>query len=776
MTNVDVVVLQAGRPALNEPYAKFSLDGSPGLCQINKYSGQHAGFTWLDDRGRVWFAEGITIHAKVVAQAGFLPAAPEVHSDGPPYPNRASSQIERAPLFPSELTRRDVNLPPWWSDDKHMAATVLTPASPALSSSPLTVLLVGNQEEDYFLIREILSRKTAGFSAELDHAASLDEARVMLQRKPYGLVLFECGTKDAAAVELLSAFLNGGSTVPFILLTEDADEKSVADIIGARQWNCIGKSELNGANLLRTIQCALSLDAMQREKQSSQDTLRQLSLAVEKSADTVMITTRDGIIQYVNPAFEALTGHASLDVVGKTPRILKSGEHGSEVYQELWKTVLSGNVYRGILVNRKKNGELFCVEQSISPVLDQAGVVTHFIANGRDLTERLRLEAHLLQAQKMDSIGRLAGGVAHDFNNLLTIITSYSELALDAVTPGTPVESKLQEILTAARRATQLTRQLLAFSRKQPRALRVVDLNSVIAEIAPPLRRLIGEDIDLIFSPQSDLKRVRIDPVQIEQILLNLGANGRDAMPQGGRLTIETSNVHLDDNYIQCKHAIVPTGNYALISVTDTGTGISPDHLPHIFEPFYTTKPSGEGTGLGLATVYGIVKQNRGFIWAYSEAGVGSVFKIYLPAMVARGALVEAPDTLLETPIDGSETILLVEDENAVRRAVSEFLSLHGYTVLEAKDGLDALAIAKDYGSTIHLVVSDVVMPNMSGGQLAKELRARRPESKVLFVSGYAGKTLVDHNVAEPGMNLLQKPFSLRQLCGTVRALLSQPQ
>jgi two-component system, cell cycle sensor histidine kinase and response regulator CckA len=657
-----------------------------------------------------------------------------------------------------------------------MATSVLTSASPALSSSPLTVLLVGDQEEDYFLIREILGRNQTRFSADLDHASSLDEAKVMLQRKPYGLVLFEYGTKDAAAVELLSAFLHGGSTVPFILLTEDADEKAVADIIGSGQWNCIEKSELNGANLLRTIRCALSLDAMQREKLSAQDTLHKLSLAVEKSADTVMITTSDGIIQYVNPAFEALTGHASIDVVGKTPRILKSGEHGNEVYQELWKTVLAGNVYRGILVNRKKNGELFCVEQSISPVRDAAGVITHFISNGRDLTERLRLEAHLLQAQKMDSIGRLAGGVAHDFNNLLTIITSYSELALDGVTPGTPVENKLREILSAARRATQLTRQLLAFSRKQPQALRVVDLNPVIGEIAQPLRRLIGEDIELTFVPQSGLKRVRIDPIQIEQILLNLAANARDAMPQGGHLTIETSNVQLDDDYVQCKHALVPTGNYALISVTDTGAGISPDHLPHIFEPFYTTKPSGEGTGLGLATVYGIVKQNRGFIWAYTEAGVGTVFKIYLPTVAASGALVEAPATLAETPIDGSETILLVEDENAVRRAVSEFLGLHGYTVLEAKDGLDALAIAKDYGSTIHLVVSDVVMPNMSGGQLAKELRARRPESKVLFVSGYAGKTLIDHHVAEPGMNLLEKPFSLRQLCGKVRSMLSQPQ
>ncbi|HEY6338440.1 MAG TPA: PAS domain S-box protein [Candidatus Sulfotelmatobacter sp.] len=656
-----------------------------------------------------------------------------------------------------------------------MAAPALTAAIPGLSATPLIVLLVGNQEEDFFLIREILTRNKAKFSAELDHATTLEEAKVMLQRKAYGLVLFECSTGDAAAVDLLSQFVHQGSTVPFILLTEDANETSVAEIIGSGLWNCMGKSELNGVNLVRTIRCALEVHNMQRENMSAQDNLRKLSLAVEKSADTVVITDREGIIQYVNPAFETLSGYGREEVVGKTTRILKSGEHGPEVYQELWKTILAGNVFRGILVNRKKNGELFCVEQSISPVLDTTGIITHFISNGRDLTERLRLEAHLLQAQKMDSIGRLAGGVAHDFNNLLTIITSYSELALDAVAPGSNVEIKLKEILSAARRATQLTRQLLAFSRKQPQALRVVDLESVIAEITQPLRRLIGEDIELTFTPAA-LNRVRIDPIQIEQILLNLAANARDSMPQGGHLTIETCDALLDDSYVQCKQAIVPTGHYALITVTDTGCGIAPDHLPHIFEPFYTTKPSGEGTGLGLATVYGIVKQNRGFIWAYSELGVGTVFKVYLPSVAANGLSLDAPANVAETPLEGSETILLVEDESAVRRAVSEYLRLRGYTVLDAKDGLDALAIAKDYGSTIHLVVSDVVMPNMSGGQLAKELGIRRPESKVLFVSGYAGKTLTDHKVVDPDMNLLQKPFTLKQLCGKVRLMLTQKQ
>jgi len=500
--------------------------------------------------------------------------------------------------------------------------------------------------------------------------------------------------------------------------------------------------------------------------------LRKLSRAVEQSADTVMITDRNGIIEYVNPAFEAVTGYSQQEVLGHTPRILKSSEQSPEVYQDLWDTILSGNVYRSIFANRKKDGDLYYVEESITPIRDSAGCITHFVANGRDLTEQLRLKTELLQSQKMDAIGRLAGGVAHDFNNLLTIITSYAELGLDAVAPATPLECKLQEILSASRRAAQLTRQLLAFSRKQAQALRVVELNPVIAEIATTLRRLVGEDIDLTFAPGDKLGRVRVDPIQIEQILMNLAANARDAMPQGGQLKIESSDVVLDEAYIHRKHAIIPTGRYALVTVSDTGVGIPRDHLPHIFEPFYTTKPSGKGTGLGLATVYGIVKQNRGFIWAYSEPGMGTVFKIYLPCVNASGRVQQLPAASAETVLRGSETVLLVEDEDAVRRASAEFLTLNGYTVLEAKDGLDALAVAKNHGSTIHLVVTDVVMPNLSGGQLAKELRSIRPESKVLFVSGYAGKTIIDHKVADIEANFLQKPFTLKEVSSKIREIL----
>ncbi len=651
---------------------------------------------------------------------------------------------------------------------------VSTAIRTAVAVAPLRVLLVGHKEEDFFQIREILERSRTMLAADLDHAQSLDDAKVMLQQKSYDLVLFEHETGDAEAVRFVVNFLHAGVTIPFILLTEDADEKTVAQIIQGGTWNCVAKSHLDGATLVRTIRNTLAMHSLQQEQHTAEESLRKLSRAVEHSADSVIVTDRHGIIEYVNPAFELLTGYKREEICGKTPRILKSGEQDPEVFRQLWKTILAGDVYRGVLVNRKKNGESYYVEASICPVRDSEGTITHFIANGHDLTVRRRMEAQILQGQKMDAIGNLAGGVAHDFNNLLTIITSYAELALDAVQDGSPLQSKIQEILLAARRAAELTRQLLAFGRKQPQALRVADLNQVIARIANTLPRLIGEDINFTFTRGEGLGSVRVDPLQIEQILMNLAANARDAMLQGGHLKIETSNQQLDDTYVQFKKAVIPTGRYALITVSDDGTGIPPEHMPHIFEPFYTTKPAGQGTGLGLATVYGIIKQNKGYIWAYSEAGMGTVFKIYLPCVTGRDAATMVEEAKVAPAIRGSETVLLVEDEPAVRRATAEFLTLQGYTVLEAKDGMDALTVSKGHSSTIHLLVTDVVMPNMSGGQLATELAQLRPETKLLFVSGYAGKTVLDHKVADLETNFLQKPYTLKQLSLKIRAALGQ--
>jgi two-component system, cell cycle sensor histidine kinase and response regulator CckA len=645
----------------------------------------------------------------------------------------------------------------------------------ALAPFPLRVLLVGNREEDFFLIREILERTQQSLATELDHAHSLEEAKAMLQGRPYGLVLFEYETGDTATIEVLGKLLRVGVAVPFILLTEHADEGTVAEIIRTGIWNWVPKSQLDAPNLARTIRHTLEMHSLQQEQHQAEESLRKLWRAVEQSDDAVMITDSEGIIEYVNPAFETVTGYSKSEVCGGTPRILKSGEQGPEIYEEMWATIQAGNVFRGILVNRKKNGELYYVEESVCPVRDAEGRITHFISNGRDLTDRLRLEAQLLQAQKMDAVGRLAGGVAHDFNNLLTIITSYSELALDAVVPDSPLESKIREILSAARRAAELTRQLLGFSRKQPQALRVVELNQPVERITKTLQRLIGEDIELTFVPGKDLGPVRVDPVQVEQILMNLASNARDAMPEGGHLRIETSDIALDEAYISGKPAAIPPGRYALITVTDDGAGIPTEHLSHIFEPFYTTKPPGEGTGLGLATVYGIVKQNKGYIWAYSEMTVGTVFKVYLPCVNEKGRLNWIGEGKAEAAaVRGSETVLLVEDEHAVRRAAAEFLQLQGYKVIEAKDGLDALVLARDYPSTIDLVVTDVVMPNLSGGQLAKQLETLRPDAKLLFVSGYAGKMVLDHKVMDLETNFLQKPYTLKQLSGKMRQALTR--
>ncbi len=651
--------------------------------------------------------------------------------------------------------------------------SVITAAKPAPESLPLRVLLVGEQEEDFYLIRDILQRSRGIELVGLDHAHSIDEADAMLKERRYGLVLFEHETGDAEAVRLVSDFQRAGVSVPFILLTEEADEQLVAKIIESGTWNRVSKSQLDAATLVRTIRSTLAMHSLQQEQHNAEESLRKLSRAVEQSADTVVITNRDGIIEYVNPAFEKITGYHHDEACGRTPRILKSGEQAPETYQEMWKTILEGSVYRAIFVNRKKNGEPYYVEQSICPVRDADGRVTHFIANGRDLTERLRLEAQLLQAQKMDAIGRLAGGVAHDFNNLLTIITSYSELALDTVPKDSPLESKIQEILLAARRAAELTRQLLAFSRKQPQALRVVELNQVVAGISKTLPRLIGEDIEFTFKPGPGVGCVRVDPLQIKQVLMNLAANARDAMPQGGHLRIETFDLHLDEDYVHGKPAVIPMGDYAVITVSDDGTGIPREDLPHIFEPFYTTKPSGKGTGLGLATVYGIVKQNQGFIWVYSERDRGTIFKIYLPRLSSRNR-VTAPQAFdYRSETRGTETILLVEDEQAVRRSTAEFLRLQGYHVLEAKDGVDAMEVAGKHGSMIDLVVTDVVMPNMSGGELAKQMMPVRPVLKFLFVSGYAGKTVLDHKVVDLETNFLQKPYTLKQLSHKIRTALS---
>ena len=384
--------------------------------------------------------------------------------------------------------------------------------------------------------------------------------------------------------------------------------------------------------------------------------------------------------------------------------------------------------------------------------------------------ERRALEAQLFQAQKMESVGRLAGGVAHDFNNLLTAILCYGELCLQRAAPGSPSQEHLQQIIEAGKRGARLTRQLLAFARKQVIESRVIDLDELVAGAAEMLRRLIGEDIDLVCVRTEGLGRVRADPGQIEQILMNLAVNARDAMPGGGRLTIETADATLSEEYTDLRADIAP-GDYVMLAVTDAGQGISPEQLPLIFEPFYTTKAAGEGTGLGLATCYGIVKQHRGHIAVYSEPGRGTIFKVYLPRVREEAT---PPERRPEdgVTVTGDETVLVVEDYATLRAMARDVLSSLGYRVLTAADGEEALEVARAHAGPIHLLVTDVIMPRMGGKELAEVLRLERPELGVLYSSGYTESTILHQGVLGPGAPFIQKPYRLMGLAQRVRAVL----
>jgi signal transduction histidine kinase/CheY-like chemotaxis protein len=391
---------------------------------------------------------------------------------------------------------------------------------------------------------------------------------------------------------------------------------------------------------------------------------------------------------------------------------------------------------------------------------------------GEDITEHARLEAQLRQSQKMEAVGRLAGGIAHDFNNLLTVILGTTELLLTEAESSDPLHEDLAEIKSAGERAAGLTRQLLAFSRQQLLEPRVIDLNVLITNIERMLGRIIGEDVQLRALPAEGLGSVIADPGQIEQVLLNLAVNSRDAMPQGGTLTIETGNAELDEDYAHA-HVPVTPGRYVMLAVTDTGTGMDAATRARIFDPFFTTKPTGKGTGLGLATVYGIVKQSGGVIWLYSEPGRGTTFKIYLPRVDEPAASHEP--TKAPASLTGSETILSVEDDEAVRMITRRMLEKRGYRVLSADGGQEALRIAREHEGTISLLITDVVMPEMSGRVLAEQLQSVLPTIKVLFVSGYTDEAIVQHGVLAEGVNFLQKPFTADTIVRKVRQILDGP-
>jgi two-component system cell cycle sensor histidine kinase/response regulator CckA len=511
------------------------------------------------------------------------------------------------------------------------------------------------------------------------------------------------------------------------------------------------------------------------ERKAAEESQARLTMAVEQAGESIVVTDTRGTIQYVNPAFERITGYDRMEVIGQNPRILKSGRQDPEFYKVLWQILCRGEVWRGTFFNRRKDGTLYEEDAVISPVRDPSGRVVNYVAVKRDVTDVRRMEEQLRQSQKMEAVGRLAGGVAHDFNNLLTAISGYSDLLLHRLPEYSTLRRDVEEIRKAGDRAAALTHQLLAFSRRQVLQPKVLDLNAVVTNMGQMLRRLVGEDIALSTDLSPSLSRVNVDPGQIEQVIVNLALNARDAMPDGGRITIASADAELSHAYAAA-HPEVRPGPHVLLSVADTGHGMDDETQAHLFEPFFTTKDRGKGTGLGLATVYGIVQQSGGHIRVNSAADRGTTFLIYLPRVEAAedGEQGAVPSPLLR-PSPGTETVLLAEDEEGVRRFAREILTGNGYKVLEAGNGREALLLSEAHRGEIHLLLTDVVMPKMSGRELTERIRPLRPDLRILYMSGYIDDALLRRDVLEDGASFLQKPFTSEALARKVREVLDLP-
>jgi PAS domain S-box-containing protein len=503
-------------------------------------------------------------------------------------------------------------------------------------------------------------------------------------------------------------------------------------------------------------------------------TLRRLRMAVEQTAENIVITDAAGRILYVNPAFERLSGYARAEVLGANSRVLKSGLTDPAVHRELWDTIQRGEVWTGRLVNRKKDGTVYHEDAVISPVLNARGRVVNYVGVKRDVTQALQMEAQFRQAQKMEAVGRLAGGVAHDFNNLLTVIGGHCELLLEDIGEDHPSRESVEEIRASADRAGRFTQQLLAFSRRQILDVRVIDLNEVVREMEKMIRRLLGEDVSLAIRVGDHPVHAMADRGQLEQILLNLVVNARDAMPGGGELQIRVA-ASAPDPDADAEGASALAGPAAVLEVEDTGCGMSEEVMQRLFEPFFTTKGHGSGTGLGLATCYGIVEQCGGAIAVRSRPGAGSRFRVSLP-LVDQGPADEPPVESTSAHARGSETILLVEDDRSLRNLATKLLTHAGYTVLSAEDGDRAISCAASRnGSPLHLLLTDVVMPRMSGFELAERLSSHFDTMKVLFTSGHAEDALQRCGVVRDGVQFLQKPYSSCALLRHVRSTLDQP-
>ncbi len=538
------------------------------------------------------------------------------------------------------------------------------------------------------------------------------------------------------------------------LLTKSGDVKNVI-LTGALEGDSIS---------------GMILDITER-KQAVEERIR-LATAVDQAAESVIISDKRGTIQYVNPAFERLSGFTKDDIVGRNFRVLKSDTHDEDFYREMYRTISSGKGWAGQIGNRMKDGSLRQFETTISPIRDDSGAIVNFVSVNRDVTQEVALEAQLLQAQKMEAVGTLAGGIAHDFNNLLQVIQGYTEVLLHEANHEQSGYEPLKKIHGSAKRGAELTSQLLTFSRKVQSERRPLDLNQEVEQIKNLLERTIPKMIEIELHLDKTPAIVSADPVQVEQALMNLAVNATDAMSDGGKIIIETERATLDEEFCRT-HLGARPGEYVLLTISDTGHGMNKEILEHVFEPFYTTKEVGKGTGLGLAMVYGIVKTHEGYILCYSELDSGTTFKVYLPALVQSGRWREAGegDDQLK---GGDETILLVDDEKYIRELGVELLTDVGYEVFTAADGEGALELYRKEQQRIDLVILDLVIPGMGGKKCYEEILKINPQAKILIVSGYSVNGPGKEAMEAGAKGFVGKPFDVSHMLKVVRDILDE--
>jgi two-component system cell cycle sensor histidine kinase/response regulator CckA len=630
------------------------------------------------------------------------------------------------------------------------------------SSNPLRILVVDDDAQMLRTITDIL--RVHGYSPE---TAPTGESAIKLAKDfetPAAVALIDLSLPDIDGIELVTRLRAISDLTEVVILTGNASVDSAVRAMREKSYDYLIKP-VHPDHLMATLERAGERSERRRAEAGRHESEERLRQIFEHVSDALFIADDVGKILDANPAACTLTG-LTVDELRQVPLQVALPE---------WEDMVDARPQAGRngSTQRKRSPSGYEVSRvlNIDAAIFAPGVLVYTV---RDLTNQTRLEEQLAQSQKMDAVGQLAGGVAHDFNNLLTVIMSYSSLLLGDLEESDPRRADVQEITDAAARATGLTRQLLAFSRKQFLEPRVISVNTVVNGIEKLLRRLIGDDIELATTLDDHIHSINADPGQLEQVLINLAVNSRDAMPDGGRIHVTTANTVLSNDHNGRQLSAAP-GDYVMLAVSDTGTGMTRDVQQRVFEPFFTTKGLGKGTGLGLSTVYGIVKQSGGDLWVYSEPGKGTTFKVYFPRALDSEAEVVVREEV-ESSARGHETVLVVEDDPALRALSARVLEANGYTVLLARNGLEALAIANGHSGHIDMVATDVVMPKMNGRPLVEKLMETRGEMRVLFMSGYTDDEVMRRGVIDGRTAFLQKPFTPAQFAKKVRDVLDQGQ